>query len=376
MPEYANLDPCKTDPSDETFPVKGMPALHKKVGRDVNESIPSTIIEYFNTIEATMNGLVKSDQLKKFYAVGHLGDWATKDLWKSLPQYQNGTYLAFRRAVLSHYPEAADLVRGSRERLNNIFARHQNISVGDYGVVMRLALEIRRAAGLLIKKGADTSRALVTNLDLCRMIYGSLDSEFEASVKFTLNMKPRTPTEGALREDIDHDPFTWEEVLETAEELAKQFHSLSYAPLRRNNLYESDWEATSSEQLVQSQPHRELELEDHPVYQCSLQEESELAQIRDLLQLQHRQSQAFQAEVTKRLQQLERETAQLREISGEFTTMQLQEPYSPQTYGEDFEDGFDEQEFDQAIKSLGDHVASLAEQVSAMQEGTSWPVST
>ena len=83
--QYTNMDPRKTDATDEVYPVKDMPQLHKKMGRDVSESSPGSIVDYFDTMEATMNGLVKSDRLKKFYVVEHLGDWAMKELWKALP---------------------------------------------------------------------------------------------------------------------------------------------------------------------------------------------------------------------------------------------------------------------------------------------------
>ena len=71
------MDPRKTDATDEVYPVKDMPQLHKKMGRDVSESSPGSIVDYFDTMEATMNGLVKSDRLKKFYVVEHLGDWVS-----------------------------------------------------------------------------------------------------------------------------------------------------------------------------------------------------------------------------------------------------------------------------------------------------------
>ena len=313
--QYTNMDPRKTDATDEVYPVKDMPQLHKKMGRDVSESSPGSIVDYFDTMEATMNGLVKSDRLKKFYVVEHLGDWAMKELWKALPQYATGTYPAFRKAVLSHYPEAADLVRGSRERLEEIFARHQNISVGNYGVMMRFALQVRRAAGLLIKQGENTSRALVTNLDLCRMIYGSLDKEFEESVKFRLNMKPPTPDpEGAEKDDIDFDPFSWEEVLKTAEGLAKQYQGQGYQPAKRATAYEAEPMALSRP-LTQVKPLREIKLEEHPGFPRAPEVESELAQIKDLLVLQRKQTETFQTEVQKQLQKLELETAQLREIN-------------------------------------------------------------
>ena len=62
---YSNLDPEVDKDDDESFPVPDMPTVPKKLGVEVIEDDPTSIVLYLRQLNMIL-GKVKSDRLKKF----------------------------------------------------------------------------------------------------------------------------------------------------------------------------------------------------------------------------------------------------------------------------------------------------------------------
>ena len=231
---YANKDPNVSTNEDEEYPVSGMPSFYKKLNIEINEEMPETIIQYLRQMEMLVSKCV-SDRLKKFYHTAYLPSVTLQDRWRSLPEYKTGTYEEYVRAIVAFYPAAAALQRGSREALESVFARHRNIRVDERDKFQRFNLHVRTEAKKLENK-ADTSRSLITNIELVRRILGCLDSAFRSSVRLRLSLKKpattqtATPAEASgpgglpslISDGVDYDPYAWEDVLTEAANLCRE----------------------------------------------------------------------------------------------------------------------------------------------------------
>ncbi|KAH6900932.1 hypothetical protein BKA70DRAFT_1032558, partial [Coprinopsis sp. MPI-PUGE-AT-0042] len=238
MPEYTNLDPRATEDGDEEFPVSGMPPLHKRLGFEVHESVPESIVLYLRNMDLIL-AKVKSDRLKKFYLALYLPSLSLQEMWQSLEEYSSGTFEAYKKAILGYYPAAAELQRGSRAVLDLIFERHRNLNVKARDVIMKFTLHVRTEAKKLLAVKTRGQRALITNVELVQKILGCLSPEFRSSVQLRLSLKkpvavaPAATTNNAapplapLVDDIDYDPYEWEEVLNEVERLTRESQAQS-----------------------------------------------------------------------------------------------------------------------------------------------------
>jgi hypothetical protein len=329
MAEYTNLDPTKEVAGDETFPVKEMPQVWRKISADIDEEEPSTIVEYLDRLDALMAGLVKSDKVKKRYMVEYVASFRIRDMWRALPLWKNGTYEVFRRNVLSPYPEAADLIRGSLECLQRYFQSNTHIAADDLGRVMRLSRTVSAEAEKLLKNDSKGTRALVTNVQLCQWIFGCLDRNFASQVRFRLSVTPKATTAGGeeggdatAHDDIDFNPFKWEDVLQTAVDMARQNHGQSMPVVMGDREYDSYREANVYRPPGAAKPLREIKLEENGTLSRVPEFGNELAQIKDLITSQAKQSSVFQDQLATQLRKLEADQAETRALVREINQYQ------------------------------------------------------
>ena len=233
---YSNLDPEVDKDDDESFPVPDMPTVPKKLGVEVIEDDPTSIVLYLRQLNMIL-GKVKSDRLKKFYMVFYITDLNLQDRWKAIKEYRTGTFAQYVRAVMNFYPAAAAIQHGSKAGLDMIFARYRGLNPADRERFQRFHLHIRTEASKLFKETGG-ARPLMTNLEMVQKILGCLDDFSRRDVLARLNLKrerqPAAPEAAGsagggpggfpsiVGDQIDYDPHTWQEVLEMCDTISRE----------------------------------------------------------------------------------------------------------------------------------------------------------
>ncbi|KAH6885053.1 hypothetical protein BKA70DRAFT_1237227 [Coprinopsis sp. MPI-PUGE-AT-0042] len=165
---------------------------------------------------------VKSDRLKKFYLALYLPSLSLQEMWQSLEEYSSGTFEAYKKGY---------------SRLLSCCGRVTTGKACD--VIMKFTLHVRTEAKKLLAVKTRGQRALITNVELVQKILGCLSPEFRSSVQLRLSLKkpvavaPAATTNNAapplapLVDNIDYDPYEWEEVLNEVERLTRESQAQS-----------------------------------------------------------------------------------------------------------------------------------------------------
>jgi hypothetical protein len=101
-----------------------------------------------------------------------------------------------------------------------------------------------------------------------------------------------------VHDDINFDPFKWEDVLQTAVDMACQNHGQSMPVVMGDHEYDSYQEANVYYPPGAVKPLREIKLEENGTLSWVPEFGNELAQIKDLITLQAKQSSVFQDQLT------------------------------------------------------------------------------
>jgi len=104
--------------------------------------------------------------------------------WKALPEFSAGIYEALKEKLLTLYPKAEELGRGSVDNLKKKMRGIGEIGVNDRDVLLSLI----RIITAELSKLKNISPPIHTNRELVEMFLGCLSRKFAASVAQKLSI--------------------------------------------------------------------------------------------------------------------------------------------------------------------------------------------
>nr|GAT54119.1 predicted protein [Mycena chlorophos] len=149
--------------------------------------------------------------------------------WIALPEYQNGTYEAFKKAIQGNHPELEESEKGTMAKLTTVTRHYDGVRRSELSILRRFGIAFKREAEKLLQ-----DPALVTNLELSQKYLSTLDGEFEAAVRSKmeggdLDAIIGQPPAGRLIRRGDR--LKYSEVIKIAEHLAEKW--FGHAPTVR-----------------------------------------------------------------------------------------------------------------------------------------------
>jgi hypothetical protein len=155
-----------------------MPRPGCREAPEFKQDDPSNLIRFLEFTEDLFEDCsITDDAIKKKWA-GRYADTQSETEWKALPQYDGGSWDAFKRELLSNYPEALEAAEGSVSKLEKVCKRNAGVGIRDLHDLRKLKREFMAIANKL--KVIDPP--VVSNRELVRMFMGSLDENFAGQV--------------------------------------------------------------------------------------------------------------------------------------------------------------------------------------------------
>ncbi|KAJ3990639.1 hypothetical protein F5050DRAFT_1582587, partial [Lentinula boryana] len=106
---------------------------------------PMKVRRYFDDLENLFSDCsITSDEDRKKWTVRYPEEQVAWE-WKAMTEFSSstGTFLEFKKAVLSSYPGATDEERGTMRELNRLFKKYKNIASDDLDDYMALVRRFR-----------------------------------------------------------------------------------------------------------------------------------------------------------------------------------------------------------------------------------------
>jgi hypothetical protein len=125
-------------------------------------------------------------------------DVETEDQWKALPKFDNGTYSDFKEQVISCYPKAVDVSKGSVAALKKKIKQIGPVAADERDDLLAL-IRIMTAEVAKLKK---ITPPIHTNRELVDIFLGRLTPEFAASVAAKLSVHRLTSAQTAAQAAI------------------------------------------------------------------------------------------------------------------------------------------------------------------------------
>jgi hypothetical protein len=193
-----------------------MPGPGTKEAPKFDDAKPSELLRFFERLEDlfTTNNVGEPADKKKW--AGRYTSAETEREWRAFREYTQGSWDEFKKEVIKSYPEAADLERGSVERLERVCKKRKGLDLIASGELAQL-LSLKRAFTAEAEKLL-IEPTVVSNRELVAKFYACLTPNFRMAVEHRLLNKtvPAVGNANARPEDM----FTWREVMTAAVELA------------------------------------------------------------------------------------------------------------------------------------------------------------
>ncbi|KAJ4481006.1 hypothetical protein J3R30DRAFT_3403281 [Lentinula aciculospora] len=188
---------------------------------------PMKVRRYFDDLENLFTDCsITSEEDRKKWTVRYPEEQVAWE-WKAMTEFSSstGTFLEFKKAVLSSYPGATDEERGTMREFNRLFKKYKNIASDDLDDYMALVRRFRAVKKELIPPtvvGAIVqAEPLVTNRELVEKFTRALDLGFRNAIFAALHIKGKTRTVPVGQKVRPDDMYDIDDVVTQGEAIAR-----------------------------------------------------------------------------------------------------------------------------------------------------------
>lgn len=168
----------------QNSPRQRMPKPGEKNAPSFDPEKPEELGRFFERIEDWFSDEgITSDEDKKKRIVKYL-DADSEIQWKALPRFANGTFLEFKEQVMSSYPAAEEVMKGSVAALKRKIKRIGPVAADERDDLLSL-IRIMTAEVMKLKRIAPP---IHTNRELVELFLSSLTPEFASRVASKLSV--------------------------------------------------------------------------------------------------------------------------------------------------------------------------------------------
>ena len=208
-------------------PTRRMPKPGEKNAPTFDAEKPEELSRFFERIEEWYaEEKITDDDEKKRRIVRYI-EPESEAQWKALAKYRKGTYAEFKAQVMSSYPEAEDILKGSMVTLKRKIKSFGSIDVEDRQELHNLV----RTMTAEVAKLEEIRPPIHTNRELVELFLARLTPEFASRVanKLTMERQRSRRSEGQENPETEkrnsEDMFDISEVMEFAKETAEEAKS-------------------------------------------------------------------------------------------------------------------------------------------------------
>jgi hypothetical protein len=198
------------------MPTRKMPKPGEKNAPTFDPDKPGELVRFFELMEDWFADEHITDDVDKKRRIVRYLDADSEVQWKALPEFTNGTFEEFKVEVISFYPGAEDLVRGSVSALKSKIKDIGPVGIHDRADLMNL---IRTVTAEVVKLKLITP-PIHTNKELVDLFLSGLTVDFAQRVSQKLAvrglMNLSNPAANLVEERNSEDMFDVAEVMKIA----------------------------------------------------------------------------------------------------------------------------------------------------------------
>lgn len=196
-----------------------MPFAGSREAPKFDQEKPGELLRFFKTLEEyfTKNHIVDAQQKKEF--AGKYADVVTERDWEGMATYEAPhSWTDFKNEIISLYPEASTLARGSLNALERLCKENSRIGCQDVVELKTLKRKFQGEVNRIMATGIGAPPAIISNRELVKMALGCLEGTFRAAVINRMDtIEAARNTDNGRRAE---DPYLLKDVWAAAEKIA------------------------------------------------------------------------------------------------------------------------------------------------------------